>query len=102
MRSRGGPQRSARCSPSPWPSSHCTVERPASLPGEPSLLAYVASLRRRRPELLLIAGLLTGAAFMVKQSALDAGLAAVAYLVWTTGRRAVRPVALFLTAAVIP
>ena len=74
----------------------------ATLPAALSLLAFVAYLRRRRPELLLIAGLLTGAAFMVKQSALDAGLAAVAYLVWTTGRRAVRPVALFLTAAVIP
>jgi 4-amino-4-deoxy-L-arabinose transferase-like glycosyltransferase len=74
----------------------------ATLPAALSLLAFVAYVRRRRPELLLVAGVLTGSAFMVKQSALDAGLAAVAYLVWTMGRRALRPVALFLTAAAIP
>jgi hypothetical protein len=74
----------------------------ATLPAALSLLAFIAYLRRGRPELLLTAGLLTGAAFMVKQSALDAGLAAIAYLVWTRGRTAVRPVALFLTATAVP
>jgi hypothetical protein len=74
----------------------------ATLPAALSLLAFVAYLRRGRTELLLVAGLLTGTAFMVKQSALDAGMAAVAYLVWTRGRRALGPVSLLVTAAAIP
>ncbi len=74
----------------------------ASLPAILSLLAFTVWLRGRRPGWLVAAGLLTGCAVMVKQSGFDAGLAAVAYLVWTERRRAARPVAALVAAAAVP
>jgi hypothetical protein len=67
-----------------------------------SVLAFTAYLRSRGSAWLVGAGLLAGCAVMIKQSAFDAALAIVAYLVWTERRRAVRPVAVFLAAAVVP
>ena len=74
----------------------------ASVPAILSLLAFVAYLRDRRPGWLALAGLLTGCAFMIKQSAIDGGLAAAAFLLWTGGRRNLRPVALLTSFAAIP
>jgi 4-amino-4-deoxy-L-arabinose transferase-like glycosyltransferase len=74
----------------------------ATLPAALSLLAFVSYARRGGTERLVAAGLLTGCAFMVKQSALDAGMAAIAYLVWTRGRRGLRPAAILTTAAAVP
>jgi 4-amino-4-deoxy-L-arabinose transferase-like glycosyltransferase len=74
----------------------------ASLPTVLSLLAFVAYLRRRQPQWLVVAGLLTGTAVMVKQSAFDAGLAAVLLLVISERRRGVRPAAVLLLSALTP
>lgn len=74
----------------------------ASVPAILSLLAFVAYVRDRRPGWLAVAGLLTGCAFMIKQSAIDGGLAAAAFLLWTGGRRNLRPVALLASFAAIP
>ncbi len=57
-----------------------------SLPAALSLLAFCAYLRSRRARWLVLAGVLTGCALLVKQSALDGGLAAVAYLLWRERR----------------
>ena len=55
-------------------------------------------INRRRLLLFgLLAGLLTGCALMVKQSAFDAGLAVLAYLVITERRRVLPSMGLFLT-----
>jgi 4-amino-4-deoxy-L-arabinose transferase-like glycosyltransferase len=74
----------------------------ASLPAILSMLAFTAYLRSRNTGWLIAAGLLTGCAVMIKQSAFDAGLAAVAFLVWTEGRRAVRPALALVAAAGVP
>ncbi len=74
----------------------------ASLAAILSLLAFVTYLRDRRLRWLVVAGLLTGCAVMVKQSGFDAGLAAVAFLVWTERRRALRSVAILVAAAAVP
>jgi 4-amino-4-deoxy-L-arabinose transferase-like glycosyltransferase len=74
----------------------------ASLPTLLSLLAFVAYLRTRRLPWLLVAGLLSGCAVMIKQSAFDAGLAAVLFLVITERRRGIRPAAVLVLSALIP
>jgi hypothetical protein len=74
----------------------------ASLPALLSLLAFCAYLDRRRACWLIGAGLLTGCAVLVKQSAFDAGLAAVAYLLWSERRRGVGPAGLLATSALAP
>ncbi|HEX6490523.1 MAG TPA: glycosyltransferase family 39 protein, partial [Gaiellaceae bacterium] len=74
----------------------------ASLPALLSLLCFCAYLPRRRLRWLLLAGLATGLAVLVKQSAFDAGLAAVAFLLWREGRRGIRPAALLVLAALVP
>jgi 4-amino-4-deoxy-L-arabinose transferase-like glycosyltransferase len=74
----------------------------ASVPVLLSLLAFLAWLRRPRPAWLVAAGLLSGCALMIRQSAFDALLAAVALLVWRERRRAARPVATLLGAAALP
>ncbi len=74
----------------------------AALPAVLSLLAFLVYLRRGRAGWLLAAGLLTGCAFMVKQSALDAGLAAVLYLLWTRRLRGLGPVLALVGAAALP
>jgi 4-amino-4-deoxy-L-arabinose transferase-like glycosyltransferase len=71
-----------------------------------SLLAFTAYLRSRRSgdglRWLVAAGLLTGCAVMIKQSAFDAGMAAVAYLAWTERRRALRPAGIVVASAAVP
>jgi 4-amino-4-deoxy-L-arabinose transferase-like glycosyltransferase len=67
-----------------------------------SLLAFVVHLERRAPGWLLAAGLLTGCAVLVKQSAFDGGAAAAAYLVWTRRRAGIAPAAALVAAAFVP
>jgi 4-amino-4-deoxy-L-arabinose transferase-like glycosyltransferase len=67
-----------------------------------SLLAFAAYLRSRSLWWLVAAGLMTGCALMIKQSAFDAGLAAIAYLAWTERRRAVRSVGIVVGSAAVP
>jgi 4-amino-4-deoxy-L-arabinose transferase-like glycosyltransferase len=74
----------------------------ASLPAVLSLLAFVAYLRRRQLPWLILAGLLTGCAAMIKQSAFDAGLAAVLLLLVRGGRGGVRPAAILILSALVP
>jgi 4-amino-4-deoxy-L-arabinose transferase-like glycosyltransferase len=74
----------------------------ASLPAVLSLLAFVAYLRHRRLRWLILAGLLTGCAVMIKQSAFDAGLAAVLLLLIRERRRGLVPAALLVLAALAP
>ena len=74
----------------------------SSVPALLSLVAFCAYRRSRRAWWLLVAGLLTGCALMIRQSAFDAGLAAIALLVLEERRRAWRPVALLLAGAAAP
>jgi hypothetical protein len=74
----------------------------SSIPALLSLVAFCAYLRTRRAWWLLVAGLLTGCALMIRQSAFDAGLAAIALLVLEQRRRAWRPVSLLLLGAAVP
>ncbi len=74
----------------------------ASLPAVLSLLAFVAYLRRRQLPWLVLAGLLAGCAMMIKQSAFDAGLAAVLLLLVRERRRGVHPAAVLVLSALTP
>ena len=74
----------------------------SSVPALLSLLAFCAYLRSGRAPWLVLAGLLTGCALMIRQSAFDAGLAAIALLVLEQGRRAWWPVSLLLAGAAVP
>jgi 4-amino-4-deoxy-L-arabinose transferase-like glycosyltransferase len=74
----------------------------ASLPAVLSLLAFVAYLRGRELPWLIVTGLLTGCAVMIKQSAFDAGLAAVLFLLVSEHRRGVRPAAVLVLSALVP
>jgi 4-amino-4-deoxy-L-arabinose transferase-like glycosyltransferase len=74
----------------------------ASLPAVLSLLAFTVYLRRRTVPWLVLTGLLTGAAVLVKQSAFDAGFAAVALLLLTQRRRGIRPAAIIVLSALLP
>lgn len=74
----------------------------ASLPAVLSLLAFVAYLRRRRSAWLVLAGLLTGCALLIKQSAFDAGLAAILLLLLAERKPGVRPALLLLVFALVP
>jgi 4-amino-4-deoxy-L-arabinose transferase-like glycosyltransferase len=74
----------------------------SSVPALLSLVAFCAYLRSGRAPWLVLAGLLTGCALMIRQSAFDAGLAAIALLVLEQGRRAWRPVLLLLAGAAVP
>jgi 4-amino-4-deoxy-L-arabinose transferase-like glycosyltransferase len=67
-----------------------------------SMLAFVLYLERDRLVWLVAAGLLTGCAVLVKQSAFDAGAAAAVYLLVTRRRAALAPVAALAAAAVAP
>ncbi len=67
-----------------------------------SLLAFVVYLERRAPGWLVAAGILTGCAVLVKQSAFDAGAAAAAYLLVTRRRAGIAPVAALVAAAFVP
>jgi 4-amino-4-deoxy-L-arabinose transferase-like glycosyltransferase len=67
-----------------------------------SLLAFVRYLERRAPAWLVAAGILTGCAVLVKQSAFDAGAAAAVYLLWTRRRAGIGPAAALVAAAFAP
>jgi hypothetical protein len=51
---------------------------------------------------LIGAGVLTGIAVLIKQSAFDAGLAAVIYLLWTERRRGLAPAAVLVAGTLVP
>jgi hypothetical protein len=48
------------------------------------------------------AGALTGIAVLIKQSAFDAGLAALVYLLWRERRRGLKPAAVLVASALVP
>ncbi|MDQ3875961.1 MAG: glycosyltransferase family 39 protein, partial [Actinomycetota bacterium] len=74
----------------------------AALPAVLSMLAFTCYLARRRVGWLVVAGLLTGCAVMVKQSAFDAGLAAVLVLLASERRRGLGKAAVLVLAALVP
>jgi 4-amino-4-deoxy-L-arabinose transferase-like glycosyltransferase len=74
----------------------------ASLPAVLSLLAFTYYLRRRLLRWLALAGLLTGCAVMVKQSAFDAGLAALLLLVVTERNRGLRRAGVLVLPMLLP
>ncbi len=74
----------------------------SAIPAVLSLLAFLVYLRRGGLAWLALAGLLTGCAVMVRQSAFDAGLAAMAYLVIVERRRALPKVGVMAAAAALP
>jgi 4-amino-4-deoxy-L-arabinose transferase-like glycosyltransferase len=74
----------------------------AMVPALLSLLAFTRYIATRQLRWVFLAGLLTGCAVMVKQSAFDAGLAEAAYLLWTERRRAGRPLAALLVGIAMP
>ncbi len=74
----------------------------ASVPALLSLLAFTGYLRDRRLRWLVLAGLLTGCAVMIRQAAFDAGLAAVLLLLITERRRGLRPAGLLIGTAFVP
>jgi hypothetical protein len=74
----------------------------SSVPAILSLVAFCAYLRSRHAPWLVLAGLLTGCAVMIRQSAFDAGLAAIAVLVVRERRRAWKPASLLLAGAAVP
>ena len=51
---------------------------------------------------LVGAGALSGIAVLIKQSAFDAGLAAVVYLLWRERRRGLAPAAVLVAGALVP
>lgn len=74
----------------------------AALPVALSLLAFAVHLRRRSLAWLCLAGLLAGVAVTIKQSAIDAGVAELAVLLWLDRRRAWRTVPVLLAVALLP
>jgi hypothetical protein len=82
----------------------------ASLPAVLSLLCFCAYLDGRKrgwPRSRLFvslagAGALTGIAVLIKQSAFDAGLAAVVFLLWRERRRGLAPAAVVMASALVP
>jgi 4-amino-4-deoxy-L-arabinose transferase-like glycosyltransferase len=67
-----------------------------------SMLAFVLYLQGGATRWLVVAGLLTGCAVLVKQSAFDAGAAAAVYLVWTRRRAGLAPALVLMAAAFAP
>ena len=82
----------------------------ASLPAVLSLLCfclYLGGRERGWPSKRLLltlagAGALTGIAVLIKQSAFDAGLAAIVFLLWRERRRGIAPAAVLLGGALVP
>ena len=75
----------------------------ASLPAVLSLLAFVAYLRRGGAwPWLVVCGLLTGCAVLLKQSGFDGGLAAVVYLLACRRRAGIVPAAVIVVSAALP
>ena len=67
-----------------------------------ALLAFTSYMRSHSIAWLTVAGLVGGCAVMVKQSAFDALLAMLAYVVWTERRRALRPAAVIVAGGAAP
>jgi Dolichyl-phosphate-mannose-protein mannosyltransferase len=67
-----------------------------------SMLAFVLYVQGGALRWLVVAGLLTGCAVLVKQSAFDAGAAAAVYLVWTRRRAGIAPAAVLVAGAFVP
>ncbi len=74
----------------------------ASLPAVLSLAAFLVYLRRGAPVWLVVCGLLTGCAVMIKQSGFDGGLAAVLFLLLTRRRAGLLPGAAIIASAAVP
>jgi 4-amino-4-deoxy-L-arabinose transferase-like glycosyltransferase len=74
----------------------------ASLPAVLSLLAFTGYMRGGRARWLVVCGLLTGCAVLLKQSGFDAGLAAVAWLLLTRRRAGIVPAAVVVGCAAAP
>ena len=82
----------------------------ASLPAVLSLLCFCTYLEGRERDwpanrlflTLAGAGALTGIAVLVKQSAFDAGLAAIVFLLWRERRRGLAPAAVLVGGALLP
>jgi hypothetical protein len=88
---------------SPWIESFTlSAELLAALLASVSLLLYLLSCDGRRLPWLACAGLATGCAVMVKQSAFDAGLAAALALVLVERRKALGRVAILVGCAAVP
>jgi 4-amino-4-deoxy-L-arabinose transferase-like glycosyltransferase len=88
---------------SPWIESFTlSGELLASLPSVLALVCFSLYLRTGRVPPLVLTGLLTGCAVMVKQSAFDAGLAAAFFLILTRRRQAASPIAVLVGAALVP
>jgi 4-amino-4-deoxy-L-arabinose transferase-like glycosyltransferase len=88
---------------SPWIESFTlSGELVAALPATLALLAFTGYLTGGRAAWIVLAGVLTGCAVMVKQSAFDSGLAIAAYLLVTERRRGVTKVLVLVAAALVP
>jgi 4-amino-4-deoxy-L-arabinose transferase-like glycosyltransferase len=74
----------------------------AGIPTVISILSFTFYAERGSRRWLLLAGLTAGCAFMVKQSAIDPLLAIAALIVWTERKRAVKGLAVFGCAALVP
>lgn len=74
----------------------------AAVPAGLSVLAFALWTRSRRTAWLVAAGLASGCALTVKQSALDALVAALLWLVWRDRRRALRPALVLCLCAAAP
>jgi hypothetical protein len=74
----------------------------ASLPAVLSLGCFCVYLRGRALRWLVLAGMLTGTAVLVKQSAFDAGLTALVYVFWRDRRRGVVPAGVLLASMLVP
>jgi 4-amino-4-deoxy-L-arabinose transferase-like glycosyltransferase len=74
----------------------------ASLVATLALVAFARYLRNPSTPWLTAAGLLAGAAPLVKQSALDAVVAIVACLLWSQRRRGLVPAGIVVAAAAVP
>jgi hypothetical protein len=74
----------------------------ASLPAVLSLIAFVQYQRGARIRWLVVCGLLTGCAVLMKQSGFDGGLAAVAFLLLSRRRAGIVPAAVVVGCALVP
>ena len=74
----------------------------AALPAVLSMVCFCAYLNGKHARWLVLAGALTGIALLIKQSAFDAGLAAIVFLLWRERRHGLAPAGLFAASALVP
>lgn len=74
----------------------------AAIPAAVSVLVFTFYVERKGFRWLVLAGLAAGCAFLVKQSAIDPVLAVSALLLWTERKRALKSLAVFGSAALVP